>query len=77
MRQNSGAIRMALIALVVGLCNAIYTTVVMVNTARHQDALSKQAQVESKNLTGAINKLADVLEKQNQDATAKRTSKGD
>ena len=76
MRQNSGVVRMALIALVIGLCNAVYTTIVMVNAGRHQDSLAKQAQVESQNLTVAINKLAEVLEQQNEHA-AKRTSKGD
>jgi hypothetical protein len=72
MNERQGAVRIALIALVVGLLNAVYTTIVMVNAGVHQDNLAKQAQEESRSLTLAINKLADVLEEQNQnDGTAK------
>jgi hypothetical protein len=74
MNEKQGAVRIALIALMVGLLNAVYTTIVMVNAGVHQDNLADRAQSESRSLTLAINKLADVLEEQNKND---RTPKGD
>lgn len=77
MTQQTGAVRMALIALVIGLANAVYTTIVMVNAGRHQDNLAKRAREDSQDLTQAIDKLAEALEKQNENDARNRPAESD